>query len=86
MLATLEKRLLDAGKSNFKFLIVGEGSERAYLEENMKTAEFTGFLQGEALSAAYANMDVFNLLRRQMLTATYPRKQWHPAHRRSLQT
>ena len=59
MLATLEKRLLDAGKSNFKFLIVGEGSERAYLEENMKTAEFTGFLQGEALSAAYANMDVF---------------------------
>jgi glycosyltransferase involved in cell wall biosynthesis len=59
MLATLEKRLLDAGKNNFKFLIVGEGSERAYLEENMKTAEFTGFLQGEELSAAYANMDVF---------------------------
>ena len=59
MLAELEKRLLAAGKSNFHFLIVGEGSERGFLEQNMKTAELPGFLEGEALSEAYANMDVF---------------------------
>ena len=59
MLADLEKRLLGAGKSNFHFLIVGEGNERPYLQENMKTAELPGFLDGEDLSEAYANMDVF---------------------------
>ncbi|MEP7148239.1 MAG: glycosyltransferase [Acidobacteriota bacterium] len=59
LLAELEKRLLAAGKSNFRFLIVGEGNERGFLSEHMKTAELPGFLEGEALSEAYANMDVF---------------------------
>ncbi|MDQ3321538.1 MAG: glycosyltransferase [Acidobacteriota bacterium] len=59
LLADLERELLKAGKKNFKFLIVGEGSERAYLEKTMRTAEFPGFLDGERLSEAYANMDVF---------------------------
>jgi glycosyltransferase involved in cell wall biosynthesis len=59
MLAELEKRLLAAGKSNFHFLIVGEGNERTFLEESMTTAELPGFLEGEELSRAYANMDVF---------------------------
>ncbi|MEO6333523.1 MAG: glycosyltransferase [Pyrinomonadaceae bacterium] len=59
LLAEVEKRLLAAGKSNFRFLIVGEGTERGFLETNMKTAELPGFLEGEALSEAYANMDVF---------------------------
>ena len=59
MLAELEKKLIEAGQSNFKFLIVGEGDERKFLEKNMTTAEITGFLDGEHLAAAYANMDVF---------------------------
>ncbi|HKP68212.1 MAG TPA: glycosyltransferase [Pyrinomonadaceae bacterium] len=59
LLVELERRLLAAGKSNFHFLIVGEGIERPYLEQNMTTAELPGFLKGEELSAAYANMDVF---------------------------
>lgn len=59
LLAELEKKLLEKGKTNFKFLIVGEGNEREWLEKNMSTAEFTGFLDGEKLSEAYANMDVF---------------------------
>ena len=59
LLAELEERLLESGRRGFKFLIVGEGSEREYLEKTMKSAEFTGFLQGKALSEAYANMDVF---------------------------
>lgn len=59
LLADLEKKLLEKGKTNFQFLIVGDGNEREYLEKNMRCAEFTGFLDGEQLSAAYANMDVF---------------------------
>ena len=59
MLVELEKELLKAGKTNFKFLIVGEGNERVFLEKSLKNAEFTGFLEGEQLSKAYANMDVF---------------------------
>jgi phosphatidylinositol alpha 1,6-mannosyltransferase len=59
LLAKVEKALLDAGKTNFEFLIVGEGTEREWLMENMKTAKFTGFLSGEQLAEAYANMDVF---------------------------
>jgi phosphatidylinositol alpha 1,6-mannosyltransferase len=59
MLVDLEKNLLAAGKTNFEFLIVGEGTEREYLEKNLKHAKFTGFLSGDDLSEAYANMDVF---------------------------
>jgi glycosyltransferase involved in cell wall biosynthesis len=59
LLADLEKKLIEKGKDNFKFIIVGEGNEREWLEKNMTRAEFTGFLDGEKLSAAYANMDVF---------------------------
>ena len=59
LLAELEKALLQKGKTDFSFLIVGEGNEREYLQKNMTKAEFTGFLEGEDLYAAYANMDVF---------------------------
>ncbi|MBX3288692.1 MAG: glycosyltransferase [Acidobacteria bacterium] len=59
LLIEIEKELLKLGKTGFSFLIVGEGNERAHLEEKMKHAEFTGFLEGEALSEAYANMDIF---------------------------
>lgn len=59
MLVDLEKELIKAGKTNFKFLIVGEGNEREFLEKNMQFGEFTGFLEGEQLSEAYANMDIF---------------------------
>jgi phosphatidylinositol alpha 1,6-mannosyltransferase len=59
LLEKLEKRLLELSKTNFKFLIVGEGTERDWLEKNMQTAEFTGYLEGEPLAQAYANLDVF---------------------------
>jgi len=59
LLADLEKKLVEKGRTNFKFLIVGEGNEREWLEKNMTRAEFTGFLEGEKLAEAYANMDVF---------------------------
>ncbi len=59
LLVEIEKRLLAAGQTNFKFLIVGEGSERKWLETNLVNAEFTGFLEGARLAEAFANMDVF---------------------------
>ena len=58
-LAELEKALIDAGLTNFRFLIVGQGAEEAWLKTNMRHATFTGVLKGEALATAYANMDVF---------------------------
>lgn len=59
LLADIEKKLVAAGVANFKFLIVGDGSERRWLEENLQNAEFTGFIDGEPLAEAYANMDIF---------------------------
>lgn len=59
LLVEIEKELVKAGKKGFKFLIVGEGDERKFLEQNMKHAELTGFLEGKDLSEAYSNMDIF---------------------------
>jgi phosphatidylinositol alpha 1,6-mannosyltransferase len=58
-LAELEQRFLQAGLTNFRFLIVGQGAEESWLRSHMKNAEFTGVFHGEALARAYANMDVF---------------------------
>jgi len=58
-LAELERGLIEAGAGDFRFLIVGDGGERAWLERHMRRAEFTGVLRGEALARAYANLDLF---------------------------
>jgi phosphatidylinositol alpha 1,6-mannosyltransferase len=58
-LAELEQGLIEAGAGDFRFLIVGGGSEREWLERRMRRAEFTGVLRGEALSRAYASLDLF---------------------------
>jgi glycosyltransferase involved in cell wall biosynthesis len=47
------------GHKSFRFLIVGHGGESAWLKERLPRAEFAGVLKGEALSTAYANMDLF---------------------------
>ena len=38
---------------------MGHGGEEAWLRERLPRAEFTGVLHGEALAAAYADMDLF---------------------------
>ena len=58
-LVDIENALTKAGLANFEFLIVGEGNEREFLEKNLKHAKFTGFLSGDDLAEAYANMDIF---------------------------
>jgi phosphatidylinositol alpha 1,6-mannosyltransferase len=55
----LEKALIAAGLTNFRFLVVGQGAEEAWLKANLRNSEFTGVLKGEALARAYASMDVF---------------------------
>ncbi|MGA2085112.1 MAG: glycosyltransferase [Terracidiphilus sp.] len=47
------------GHKSFRFLIVGWGAEEGWLRERLPRAEFAGVLKGEALSTAYANMDLF---------------------------
>jgi phosphatidylinositol alpha 1,6-mannosyltransferase len=54
----LNQILKSRGLSGYRFLIVGEGSERAWLQQHLENADFPGLLQGEALAEAYASMDV----------------------------
>jgi glycosyltransferase involved in cell wall biosynthesis len=51
--------LLARGAPPFRFLIVGDGSEREWLKENLRSADLPGIRRGEQLAAAYADMDVF---------------------------
>ena len=59
LLVRVEEELEKMGVMNFRFLIVGHGAEEGWLRERLPRAEFTGVLKGEALSAAYAKMDLF---------------------------
>jgi glycosyltransferase involved in cell wall biosynthesis len=59
LLANLEKQLLGAGITDFRFLIVGQGALEAWLRGKMEQADFAGVLHGINLAEAYANMDVF---------------------------
>jgi glycosyltransferase involved in cell wall biosynthesis len=58
-LAKLERALEQAGRVDFQFVVTGSGSERQWLEANLKRGRFTGVLHGEDLARTYANMDVF---------------------------
>jgi glycosyltransferase involved in cell wall biosynthesis len=57
--AQLEKDLLAAGHRDFRIVLIGKGSEEQWLRDNMSHAEFAGWLTGEDLSRAFANMDAF---------------------------
>lgn len=58
-LRTLEAGLKARGVPPFRFTIVGDGSDREWLRQNLTAADVPGILRGEALAEAYANMDVF---------------------------
>lgn len=58
-LARLERELLAAGHRDFRIELIGQGSEEKWLRENMRHAEFSGWLTGKELSRAFANMDAF---------------------------
>jgi glycosyltransferase involved in cell wall biosynthesis len=58
-LQQVEAALIAAGLTNYRFLIVGDGSEREWLQQNLRRADFAGVRKGEELAAAYADMDLF---------------------------
>lgn len=58
-LAEIERGLIAAGRTDYRFLVVGQGAEREWLAAHLRHVEFTGVLRGEPLADAYANMDVF---------------------------
>jgi phosphatidylinositol alpha 1,6-mannosyltransferase len=57
--AQLERDLLAKGNRDFRIVLIGEGSEEKWLRENMQHADFVGWLTGQDLSRAFANMDAF---------------------------
>jgi glycosyltransferase involved in cell wall biosynthesis len=58
-LADLGNALTALGCTGIEFVIVGEGSQEAWLREHLPNATFTGVLRGVALAEAYANLDLF---------------------------
>ncbi len=55
----IERALEDAGHPDFRITFAGDGSEVAWLKQNLRHAEFLGVLRGAELAQAYANMDLF---------------------------
>ena len=58
-IAEIEAALEKAGAWNYRFVLVGDGSERGWLRERMHRADFPGVLREDSLANAFANMDVF---------------------------
>lgn len=59
LLRDIEKELVSRDVEDFRIMVVGAGSEVAWLQKRLKHGEFTGVLRGEELARAYANMDLF---------------------------
>jgi phosphatidylinositol alpha 1,6-mannosyltransferase len=59
ILAQIEQGLINKGRNDFEFVVVGDGIDQGWLRENMRNAVFTGVLTGDELSRAFANMDIF---------------------------
>lgn len=55
----VERLAVLAAAGRVQLVVVGDGVDRAKLQESMPTAVFTGALYGDELAAAYASMDVF---------------------------
>jgi glycosyltransferase involved in cell wall biosynthesis len=57
-LVRLEQALLALGHRDFRIVVVGQGTQGKWLRTNLQQAEFTGVLRGEALSRAFADLDI----------------------------
>ncbi len=55
----LEDALAAEGVGEYRFEIVGHGSESEWLRRNLRQARLPGVLLGEPLAKAYADMDIF---------------------------
>src|SRR5271163_870987 len=59
LLVRIARELKAMGIARAEFLIIGQGGDEALLRAQLPEARFAGVLRGEALAAAYANMDLF---------------------------
>jgi len=55
----IERAMIDAGIERFEIHIIGDGSEREWLQANLRKGVFPGVLLGQELAEAYANLDLF---------------------------
>ncbi len=58
-LGEIEAELKKSNVENYTFVIVGEGGERVWLENNLQNKHLTGEIFGEELARTYADMDLF---------------------------
>jgi glycosyltransferase involved in cell wall biosynthesis len=58
-LVEVERGLFQSGIENYRFLVVGDGSQRQWLASKLCKRELPGILRGEELARAYASMDAF---------------------------
>jgi phosphatidylinositol alpha 1,6-mannosyltransferase len=58
LLVRIERELAAMGVEGVRFVIVGHGDEEEMLRRELQLGEFAGVLRGEALAAAYADMDL----------------------------
>jgi glycosyltransferase involved in cell wall biosynthesis len=58
-LVTIDDILRRRGLEGYRFVIVGDGSERPWLAAHLRHAEFCGVLSGSELADAYAGFDAF---------------------------
>lgn len=58
ILADVDRRLT-ARRVPYRLVVVGDGPDREALEVQAPSAQFLGFLRGDALARAYASADVF---------------------------
>jgi glycosyltransferase involved in cell wall biosynthesis len=57
--AQIDRCLRAAGESDFRLLLVGDGSESKWLRQRLPEAAMPGFLVGNELAQAFASMDAF---------------------------
>jgi glycosyltransferase involved in cell wall biosynthesis len=58
-LAELGQTLITLGRTDFEFIIIGQGRESDWLRQHVPNAVLTGVLRGDRLAEAYAGMDLF---------------------------
>ena len=59
LIPRIEQALLEAGLDHFQIVVIGDGSELAWLESKLRRGIFRGVLLGHELAEAYANLDLF---------------------------
>jgi phosphatidylinositol alpha 1,6-mannosyltransferase len=58
LLAQIEDALVAAGHKDFSIFVIGQGSEREWLQGRLRHGILPGVLRGRELAQAYANMDL----------------------------